>query len=162
MLETYNRRNLIKTGFWLGIGFIGPAVALYLVASILLSVVAWLSQTAAPETIEMDTDVLEKVMAPPDETSKVRIVDFREVRNGNRLLILGSVRNTGAAPVGSIQIEAELLDAAKKLVLECAADIARRLKPRESENFQVICDYGQQPVPKYQSVELRVINASGY
>jgi len=154
-MESFGPLKLIKSGFWLGLGFIIPTVVAFLAGSALMF--------AIPSFWQMQgTEMAEKMMAEFDKTDYIRIVDFRESMNGNQVLILGTIENTGPMAIGSIQIEAELLDEKKVMVFECSEYISKKLKPTEKEAFQVKCGCGNQPVPAHTSMTVRVVKASTY
>jgi hypothetical protein len=154
-MESLSPSKLIKAGFWLGLGFIGPTI----IAGIGVTALMF----AMPSFWQMQgTEMAEKMMEEFDKTDYIRIVDFRESMNGNQVLILGTIENTGPMAIGSIQIEAELLDAKKVMVFECSEYISKKLKPAEKESFQVKCGCGNQPVPAHDSMTVRVVKASTY
>lgn len=154
-MESPSPLKLIKIGFWIGLGFIVPNIlgTFFSSASMFLMPSLWQSQ---------GSEMAEKMMSEMEKTDQVRIKDFRESANGNQILIIGSVENTGSTPVGSIQIEVELFDEKKQMVFECSEYISRKLKPAEEERFQVKCGCGNQPVPAHESVTVRVVKASSY
>ena len=154
-MESLGALKLIRYGFWLGLGFIIPIVAAFLGGSVLMFAIPsfWQAQ---------GTEMAEKMMADLDKADHIRIVDFREAANGSQLLILGTIENTGPMAIGSIQIEAELLDDKKAMVFECSEYVSKKLKPTEKERFQVKCGCGNQPVPAHNSINLRVVKASTY
>ena len=112
--------------------------------------------------MESGKEVAEKFMSDSDKSGQVKITQFREVENGKQLLILGTVENTGETPVGSIRVEAELLDGNKQMVFECSEYIPKKLKKGEKENFQIKCGCGDQPAPEHKSVSVRVVGASNF
>lgn len=154
-MESLSPLKLIKIGFWVGLGFIVPNLigTLFSSASMFVMPSFWQSQ---------GSEMTERMMSEMEKTDQVRIKDFRESANGNQVLIIGSVENTGNMPVGSIQIEAELFDGKKQMVFECSEYISKKLKPAEAEKFQVKCGCGNQPVPAHESLTVRVVKASSY
>lgn len=158
-MESYGPWKFIKVGFWVGIGFIIPSIGVYILGTYLIYSMPSLWQSAG---MEGGKETMEKMMADTDKTKQVRIASYREVKNGKQLLILGTVENTGESQVGSIRIEAELLDGNKQMVFECSEYISKKLKKGEKENFQVKCGCGDQAVPEHKSVSVRVVQASNY
>jgi len=158
-MESFGPWKFIKMGFWIGIGFIIPSIAVYILGTYLVYSIPSLGQGAG---MENSKEMMEKFMKERDKTDQVKIVQFREVKQGKQLLVLGTVENIGATPVGSILVEAELLDDTKQMVFECSKYISKQLKRAEKENFQIICGLGDQVVPDYKSVNVRVVQASNY
>ena len=97
-----------------------------------------------------------------DKTSDIEILEYRETKHGDQLLILGEVKNIGTKTVSSIQLEAELFDSQKKFVFECSEYLSRRLKAGEIEHFQIKCGCRGKGVPDYESLSVRVVSASRY
>ena len=158
-MESLGPWKLIKAGFWIGIGFIVPSIGVYMLGTYLIYSMPSLWQSGA---IENGKEVAEKFMSDSDKSGQVKITQFREVENGKQLLILGTVENTGETPVGSIRVEAELLDGNKQMVFECSEYISKKLKKGEKENFQIKCGCGDQPAPEHKSVSVRVVGASNF
>lgn len=157
-MEFNSSWKLIKAGFWVGIGFIIPTIGAYILGTYLVYSMPSLWQPGA----ESSKEAMEKMVAENDRTSQIRITSFREAKNGKQLLILGAVENTGESQVGSIRIEAELLDDNKQMVFECSEYISKKLNKGEKENFQVKCGCGDQAAPEHKSVNVRVVQASNY
>ncbi len=158
-MESFGVWRLVKIGFWIGIGFIIPSIGASMAGTYLAYSTPSLWQDAA---LGRANEAMESFKKDNDKPSQLRIVQSREVKNGKQLLILGTVENTGDASVGAIRIEAELLDDAKQMVFECSEYISRKLPKGEQENFQIKCGCGDQPVPKYDSVSVRVVDSSSY
>lgn len=154
-MESFGPWKLIKAGFWIGIGFIVPSIGVYILGSQLLYAMPVMWQTDATETMA-------QFMEDADKTRQVKITEFRESTDSNRLLILGVVENAGETPVSSIRLEAELFDDNKKMVFECSEYISKKLGKGERENFQINCGCGNQTVPEYSSISVRVISANNY
>jgi hypothetical protein len=108
------------------------------------------------------TETMAQFMEDTDKTRQVKITEFRESTDSNRLLVLGIVENAGETPVNSIRLEAELFDDSEKMVFECSEYIAKKLEKGERENFQISCGCGNQTVPEYSSISVRIISANNY
>lgn len=158
-MESLSPWKLIKAGFWVGIGFIVPSIGVYILGTYLVYSMPSLWQSNA---MESGNDVAEKFMSDSDKSGQVKIAQFREVKNGKQLLILGTVENTGESPAGSIRVEAELLDGDRQMIFECSEYISKKLKKGEQENFQIKCGCGDQPVPEHRSVSVRVVGANSF
>lgn len=118
-----------------------------------------------------EQDVLEQALAAEEQSysqreaellAALKIEHYREVQNGSRLLVLGSLHNTGSLQASSIRLEVELFDADGRFVYECSEYISRDLAPGERENFQVNCGCGKNAAPEHASLTVRVVSASNY
>ena len=158
-MESFGPWKLIKAGFWVGIGFIIPSIAVYFFGTFLMFAAPSLWQSAAMEAAD---DGMAQYMADKDKTDLIKITGIRETRNGKQLLILGTVETTGEGQVSAIQLEAELLDDEQLMVYECSEYISKKLQTGEKENFQIKCGCSEQGVPDYASVSVRVVSASDY
>ncbi|MET0089930.1 MAG: FxLYD domain-containing protein [Candidatus Thiodiazotropha sp.] len=154
-METLKPGKLIKNGFWTGIGFLIPLIGAYILGTYLIYAMPFLWNSS-------NIDEIENYLDESDKTDQIRIVSFRESMNADQLLILGVIENAGDTPLGSIRLEAELLDDKQQLVYECSEYISKKLKPQQKENFQVRCGCGSQVTPPYESLTLRVVGASMY
>ena len=155
-MEKWGIWKYIKVGFWLGVGFIIPQL-------FVLYSGTYLTMLAAPSFMGAIEDEYTSSFSDSfDVTENVKINDHEEKVNGNQLLIIGSISNIGDSKVSSIQLEAELLDDNGKFVYECSEYIRRDLKPGDTENYQINCGCGKNPLPEYASVTVRVVSASKY
>lgn len=159
-MEKWGKWKLITVGFWLGIGFIIPQLL------VMYSGTA-LTMLAMPSIMEAsfessDGDILSSLTSNYDKAGQIEIRNQREQRNGDQLLILGSVINNGDTSTRSIQLEAELIDKDGNFVYECSEYISKTLKSGELENFQIRCGCGNNPVPEYAEARVRVVSASAY
>lgn len=159
----------VKIGFWLGIGFIIPQM-IVLYSGTVLTVMSMPSMMESAYDIDSEYDVDENDESIDiseftdnfDVSKHIVIEEHRESLQGDQLLILGSIRNNGKKTASSIQLEAELMDEAGKFVYECSEYISKKIKKGESENFQIKCGCGKIPLPKYTSINLRVVSAVNY
>lgn len=159
-MEKWGKWKLITVGFWLGIGFIIPQL-LVMYSGTALTMLAMPSIMEASFESD-DGAILSSFTSTYDKAGQIEIRNQREQRNGDQLLILGSVINNGDASTRSIQLEAELMDKDGNFVYECSEYISKTLKSGDQENFQIRCGCGNNPVPEYAKVNVRVVSASGY
>ena len=155
-MENLGKWKLIKIGFLLGIGFIIPQIVTMYAGT---AGMAWMLPKMMESSAE---DSVESFSAMYDKAGQIEIDEYRESKNGNQLLILGTITNAGEDQVSSVQLEAELKDAEGKMVYECSEYISRDMKSGDKENFQIKCGCGKNPVPDYASVDVRVVKASVY
>ncbi|MCP4492640.1 MAG: hypothetical protein GY820_35830 [Gammaproteobacteria bacterium] len=159
-MDNLGKWKLVKVGFWLGIGFIIPQLVV-LYSGTALTMLAMPSMMEASFESE-DGSVMSSLTSNFDRAEQIKINNYREQKNGNQLLILGSIVNKGDKKASSIQLEAELTDEGGNFVYECSEYISNDLKPGDIENFQIKCGCGKNPVPEYANVNVRVISARGY
>jgi hypothetical protein len=151
-MESMSSWKMVKNGFWLGIGFIIPLITGCILGTLLVASIFswWNSEKTMNHSISENTN------------DQIKIMQFREAKNGKQLLILGTIQNAGETAVGSIQIEAELMDGNNQMVFECSEYISKKLEKGEKENFQVKCGCADQPVPEHKTVNVRVVSSSNY
>lgn len=97
-----------------------------------------------------------------DVIEQIKIEKYRQESRGNKLFILGAIKNVGNKKASSIQLEAELLNQEGEFVFECSEYISRSLQPQDVENFQITCGCGKNPIPAFSDISLRVVNASTF
>lgn len=158
-MENWSKWKFIKVGFWLGIGFIIPQL-------VVLSSGTILSIVAVPPMVEKSMEGAEGVMSDftsdYDVIEQIKIEKYRQESRGNKLFILGAIKNVGNKKASSIQLEAELLNQEGEFVFECSEYISRSLQPQDVENFQITCGCGKNPIPAFSDISLRVVNASTF
>lgn len=163
-MTEYGIWKTIKTGFWLGVGFIIPLM-------IVMYGDTLLTFLAMPSMIEMssssdgessgifDASGIESTL---DRGKQIEIGDYEDKSKDGQLLILGVVTNKGDSSASSIQLEAELFDANEKFVYECSEYINNKVMPGETENFQIKCGCKDSQIPEYSSINIRVVSAHGF
>jgi len=135
----------IKAGFWFGMGFI----PIFFIGAFVIDKTTGFISSAGEYT------------ANSDQTN-IKIVEYKDLRNGDELLILGSITNTGESSLSLISLEAELFDQRGEFVYECSEYVKKRMNPGEKENFQINCGSKETPIPEYKTINLRVVHASSY
>jgi len=167
-LENPGIWQLVKYGFWLGIGFIIPLL-LFTVGSTFVSILAMptlmeasMGYVGSKSSSETDDEgsFSSFGFSNYDISSQVEIQNYRSSVDGNRVLILGSIINNSEKQASSIQLEAEFTDENGEFVYECTDYISQKLKPSQSENFQISCGCGDNPFPTYSEFTVRVTSAS--
>lgn len=160
IMENLGKWRTIKIGFWLGIGFIIPQLFV-MYSGTAITVLAMPSIMEASLNSE-DSDMLEGFSSKYDRTDQLKIIDYREQKTGNQLLILGTIENIGNKNASSIKIEAELLDENGTFLYECSEYINKDLMPGDKENYQISCGCGKNSAPEYATINIRVVSASAY
>lgn len=114
------------------------------------------------EEVDGSEDVMSGLMSSFDKSDNIEIVEYRDVRYGDQLLVLGTVRNNGTVRISTIQLEAEFTDKEGKFVYECTTYLGNKIGPGEKENFQIKCSCGNNPVPVYAGLTVKVTSAADY
>jgi len=149
--------KLIKSGFWLGIGFAIPMIIVDLVS--IGSI--WGVGSMVWES-EFDEDGLLDYSLDDIDTTQLTIKNQKETMNGEQLLIHGELLNDSDTTVNSVEIEAELFDAQGQFVYECSEHLSKSIASGATENIQIKCGCSKNGVPEYNSVKLQIISASSY
>lgn len=149
-METWGKWQLIKGGFWLGIGFVVPLLAVLLLGS---WGAALSFQAAMDSTLETGDTALEE---------RIELKNYRAKQQGDRLLILGSVENTAQRKADLVELQAELFDEKGEFVYECSGSLDGGLGAGETENFQIRCGCEDSPVPQFSDLTLRVVSANSF
>lgn len=149
-------RRLIVIGFWIGTGFVVPAlVADALSAGIVLGSMRTLFSDDA-------SAIIPGVAGADERIEKLVVLETRESQNGTQMVILGSLRNDSDDSIGGIQLEAELTDATGKFVYECSEYMSGKLKAGATEAFQIACGCGSNPAPAHAAFTVRVVSTSSF
>ena len=161
--------QLIKYGFWLGIGFIIP-MTIYTFGSAYLAMFAMpMMMDSAIENYETeyfesgsDSETSFSSFSFPDYdiSDEIEIQGHRLREDGNRISILGSIVNNSQQQASSIQLEAEFTNETGEFVYECMDFISMTLNPGQTENFQINCGCGDVPLPDYSDYIVRVMHAT--
>jgi hypothetical protein len=148
--------RLMRVGFWIGVGLIVPLLVTQTLATFLmLRGTDWLWPTSE-DAEEMMGDIMENISA------QIKIDNYREIRKENQVLIVGQLTNTGESKVGSVNLEAELFNAAGEFVYECSEYISADLAAGQQENFQITCGCGKEILSEYKTLTVKVAEASAY
>ena len=159
-IEKWGPWKLIKTGFWLGIGFIIPAILVdFASMASMWTIGSSVMESSFDEIIEDDEDILSMGQI---DLSTIKIKSQKEVMNGKQLLILGEVVNESDETASTVEIEAELFDADGQFVYECSEYLSNGIEPGETENYQIKCGCNKNGVPEYSNIKVKVVRASSY
>lgn len=162
-MNEWSTWRFIKAGFWLGIGFIVPSLAVYAIGTVaVVALTPTVMEMATEDMVDSYEEDFSSVRDKYDQTEHVDIVRYATAEQDGRLLINGVVRNNGTAKVSSIQLEAELFNRDGEFVYECSEYISKALGSNESENFQIKCGCKGDTTPEYEKLTVRVISANAY
>jgi hypothetical protein len=130
------------SGFMLGIGF---GISFFVIATITANYIG--------EKFEEDPPYPFNEGA---KTSGIKILEHKDQRNTEKLIVIGSLINSNESRVKSIMLEAEFF---KKGVFvdECTEYITTNLNPGETENFKISCGgCGDYVVPEYDDYTVAI------
>lgn len=145
--------DLVKSGFWFGIGLIVP-LAFAIAGATYLAYTAMYSSS-----VEDYQDTYDSYLTG-DDVSKVVLGEYRQTMQGKQLLINGSFTNTHEAAITSLEIEAELFDEKGEFVYECRKSIYRSIDAGVVENFQIKCGCSENGIPTFKSIEMKVVKVN--
>lgn len=162
-MENITTWRLMVIGFWLGVGFIIPSIATYILgtAAIYRVMPSLMSYEDLSSDVVSSGDV-SGYISQYDKTSEVELLPHKASTSNGQLLIIGKVKNNSESSVGSVQLEAELFDQEGNMVYECSEYISSKISSGNMENYQIKCGCGKNPVPEYSSLKVRVTKASTY
>ena len=161
--------QLIKYGFWLGIGFIIPMIIFTFGSTYLAMFAMPVMMDSAIEEYETeyfesgsDSETSFSSFSFPDYdiSDQIEIQGHRLRKDGNRVSILGSIINNSEQQASSIHLEAEFINEVGEFVYECMDFMSLRLGPGQVENFQISCGCGDVSLPAYSDYTVRVTHAS--
>ncbi len=159
-MDKHSPWHWIKIGFFLGIGFMIPALLIDLIGSFaMIKGMSSFMDSTFENTIIEDTG---SYMDNFDQSQDIAILSHREQPMDGQLLVLGTLANQGEKTINSVQLEVELLDDNKAMVYECSEYTSHKIKPGAKENFQVKCGCSTTKLPAYTSYTIRVTQANSY
>ena len=167
-MEKLSIWKLIKYGFWLGVGFIipqlfvmyaGTAATIFMMPSMLESSFDFEEESSISE-MDSEDSLTRFGFSSYDMSDEIEIQSHRVQREVNRVLVLGSIINNAEKSASSIQIEAELMNENGEFVYECSDYISQKIRPGQAENFQINCGCGDNPMPEFSTINVRVTSAS--
>jgi hypothetical protein len=153
--------KLLKQGFVFGFGLIVPLS----IGFILYSVFSYkfydlFSSSVVPNIAD---NLYESYGSQETEAIKsIEVVEYRDVKDGDFVVVLGSIKNTSSKPIGSIKLEAEFYNDKGEFVHEESEYISKRLGQNEVENFAIKCGCANRKFPDYSKVTVRVVDAGAF
>jgi hypothetical protein len=147
--------RLVKTGFWLGLGFSLPLIAAQLAAN---------GFEHAIFHVTLKEKMQEAIRGAATATGSalvdnVRVISHSQSREEDVAIFRGSVENVGEETFGAFTLEVEFFDDQKRFLTECQEIMSVRLKPKQHENFEFRCRNISADV-QYSSTQLRVVSVS--
>jgi len=153
-----SNKSVFKQGFIFGFGLIIPLIIGYVGYS---TVSYKLFQMFSSD--DGSHNPYESYEAKEENNIKnIAIQEFKDVREGNFVMVLGSIKNTSDIKIGSIKLEAEFYNSKGEFVYEESEYISKKLAPNEVENFAIKCGCTNRTFPEYSKVVVRVVGASSF
>jgi hypothetical protein len=112
----------IKHGFFLGIGFAVAMLGLSFGVSYLAS--QFFPHTTAEDKVKL---------------SELHIDQSEVVQRDNKLVVLGSITNTGERKWQRVTLRAELFSSEKKFLDQCERNDLSEYRPKETRHFKIVC-----------------------
>lgn len=97
-----------------------------------------------------------------DHIKSIEVQSFHDTREGNFVMVVGAIKNTGKEKVNSIKLEAEFFNEKGEFVYEETEYVSKSVAPNEVENFVIKCGCTNRTFPEYAKVTVRVVGASSY
>ncbi|MES2673832.1 MAG: FxLYD domain-containing protein [Pseudomonadota bacterium] len=149
-------RSVFRQGIVFGFGLLIPLA----LCSITYNIISYKIVQAR---YEKDSPAHESYVSTEEENIKhIEIQSFKDTRDGNFVMVTGSVKNTGSKKISSIKLEAEFLNDKGEFVYEETEYVSKSLAPNEVENFAIKCGCTNRTIPEYAKITVRVVGASGY
>lgn len=131
----------IARGFLLGVGFsIAAGAGLYLFERYTMS-----------QFEESGLGSIDEEAARED----IVLSDHKELRDGDRAWIVGTLKNTGKEAARGLQIEADLY-LKDEFVDQYSTYVSGSVAPGESRHFKIACGCKDSPAPEHDSYKLHV------
>jgi len=149
-----SNKSVFRQGFVFGFGLIIPLV----IGFITYNIISYKMSKSLYEDnySELYTDKEEK------KIESIEILNFRDVREGDFVMVVGAIKNIGKTKVGSIKLEAEFFNSNGEFVYEQTEYVSKRLSPDEVENFSIKCGCTNRKFLEYAKVTVRVVSTSSY
>lgn len=147
-------RSVFRQGVVFGFGLIIPLSVLFIGYNTLTWVLAT-REYIEPESYSYSSK-------EEDHIKAIEIQSFKDVKEDNFVMVLGSIKNTGKEKISSVKLEAEFFNSNGDFVYEESEYISKSLAPNETENFAIKCGCTNRKFPEYTKVIVRVVSASNY
>ena len=147
--------NTFRKGFVLGLGMIIPLCLAFIISHVFTYKLSALFYTddAASYSYKSNEE---------DHIKSIEVQSFHDIREGNFVMVTGSIKNTGKVKINSIKLEAEFFNEKGEFVYEETEYVSKSIKPNEVENFAIKCGCTNRTFPEYKTVTVRVVSASNY
>jgi hypothetical protein len=153
-----SNKGLLRQGFIFGFGLIVPLI----IGNIVYSKISYSMYSMAPDYDLVDEPPSSYIEKEEDYIKKIELHDIKDTRDGNFVMVTGTVKNTFNKKLSSIKLEAEFFNDKGEFVYEETEYISKNLAPNEVENFAIKCGCTNRAIPEYAKVTVRVVSASNY
>ena len=148
-------KSVFRQGFIFGFGLIIPLIVGYIVYNVISYKIS--------ETLYEKSSVHSSYETKEEDKIKsIEIQNFHDTREGDFVMVIGSIKNTGKEKASSIKLEAEFFNAKGEFVYEETEYVSKTILPNEVENFVIKCGCTNRKIPEYSKVTVRVVGASSY
>jgi len=156
-----SNKNLLKQGFVFGFGLVVPLMIGFILYNLFnYKIYDLLNSSGMPGVTDNPIESYESKQA--DAIKSVEVLEFKDVREGDFVMILGSIKNTSSNAIGSIKLEAEFFNEKNEFVYEESEYISKKLSPNEVENFAIKCGCANRKFPSYSKATVRVVDAGAF
>lgn len=150
-----SKRSVFRQGFIFGFGLIVPLAVGYIGYS-------FVSYKVSDVFFGKQSIRESKVKKREDNIKNIEIQNFHDTREGDSVMVIGSIKNIGKEKIGYIQIEAEFFNSKGEFVYEEIAYISREISSNEVENFVIKSGNTNRKIPEYEKITVRVVHAGAY
>ena len=148
--------NILRQGFVFGFGLIIPLAIGFLGYNVIGHKIYQALIYEKPSSYESYKS------KEDDYTKKIEVINFKDTREGDSVIIVGAIKNTATKKISSIELEAEFFNSKGEFVYEENEYISKNLEPNEVENFAIKCGCASKKIPEYSKVTVRVVSANDY
>jgi hypothetical protein len=152
-----SNKGLLKQGFIFGFGLIVPLIVGHVIYSKISYSMA--QEYYGDDDLSPSSSYIEK---EEDYINKIELNGIKDSRDGNFVMVTGTVKNTFSKKLSSIKLEAEFFNNKGEFVYEETEYVSKTLAPNEVENFAIKCGCTNRAIPEYAKVTVRVVSASNY
>lgn len=152
-----SNKSLFKSGIVFGFGLVIPFTMTFFGVGFL--------QDKFSNARPLDDRIVDQRLADDtqdDKLNSIEILNFKDVREGDFVMVLGSIKNNAKKPISSVTLEAEFYNSKGEFVYEETTYISQKLKPGQVENFAIKCGCANRKFPEYSKVTVKVTSVSDY
>jgi len=147
--------ELFRKGFILGLGMLIPLIVVFFISNVVNYKIS--NFFYDPESYTNPYKSKEE-----DHIKSIQVESFNDTREGDFVMVIGKIKNTGKEKVSSIKLEAEFFNEKGEFVYEESEFINKALAPSEEENFIIKCGCTNHKFPEYSKVTVKVVGANSY
>ncbi|MFZ6800079.1 hypothetical protein [Undibacterium sp. Di24W] len=147
--------EIFRKGFILGLGMLIPLVVVLFISNVVNYKISnfFYSDEAYSNPYKSKEE---------DHIKSIQVQSFHDTREGDFVMVIGKIKNSGKEKVSSIKLEAEFFNEKGEFVYEESEFISKSLAPNEEENFVIKCGCTKRKFPEYSKVTVKVVGANAY